>query len=104
MTQSTAPPLASHRAEQARGTNTASDCRMYDRQRHEEISCPSEAAVGAESLKYLRDDDRDGDEVLLLLEGEVQPFDMQLLDPVEEVCPGVRVDDQHLREMEIIRG
>ena len=71
---------------------------LNNRQGEEGALGTPEASVGSETLKDLRDDDRNDTKVLLFLESMIQALRMGILGPVEKVRPRVRVDDYHVRD------
>src|SRR6266568_8769383 len=70
---------------------------MNHRQRYEDPPRSLEPCIGPESLENLRDDDWNHRQVLFSLEGCVETRHVRGLDAVEEIRPGVRVNDNHAR-------
>ena len=91
MMQSTAPRTVmpfwrSERNRRAARTWQSTDG-LNHRQRQENSPGSPETAVGPESLKDLRDDDRNDSQVLLFLEGDLEALHVRIRSPIEEVRP-----------------
>src|SRR6266704_173682 len=68
---------------------------MNHRQRYEDPPGSEESCIGPESLENLRDDARNHRQVLFSLERCVEARHVRGLDTVEEIRPGVRVNEDH---------
>jgi hypothetical protein len=73
----------------------AVDCRFKYRQRQENSACPPETALASKPLQDLRDDDRNNCQIVFFLEGKVETHYVRGGGSVEEVRPGIRIDDDH---------